>query len=234
MLDTASKLIALIVASVGAITTIFNTFLLNEKKRKQAYYDCLLKPFVMAYKQDPDINPITFVQSIIKREDDNIPKYIFFLLDTEKLQNQENHKNSADLASNSEKLKKVLIDDYINLYPNSRNKKLNLFEAVQKVIDYLLFLVMFLCVIIGSFVMTSAILLLISFLFAETPPAVSDCWNNLKNILIGIAIAFAGLIPIKISEWTSQDMYTIKKSRIQKIISEKVDRYDSRIDEFVL
>ena len=63
MLDIASKLVALIVAAVGAITTIFNVFFKGERKRKEAYYDCLLKPFAIAYKKDPNINTVAFVQS---------------------------------------------------------------------------------------------------------------------------------------------------------------------------
>ena len=53
MLDIVSKIVALIVAIIGAITTIFNVFFKGEQKRKEGYYTKLLKPFAIAYKRDP-------------------------------------------------------------------------------------------------------------------------------------------------------------------------------------
>lgn len=239
MLDIASKIVALIVAAIGAATTIFNVFFKGERKRKQAYYDNLLKPFAIECKKDPNINTVAFVQSRAKREDDSIPKYVFFLLDEqEKAEDeiacQQKSNDTKELSQNSDRLKMVLIDDYLNLYPNEYNKKRNLFEAVHKVIDYLMFLMAFLFIIMGSFVITSGIIVLISFLFAETPTPAADWWSSIIDTLIGIAIAFAGLIPIKISEWLSKDMYVVKKSCIQKVINKKVSRYNKRFDNYVL
>ena len=239
MLDIASKLVALIVAAVGAITTIFNVFFKGERKRKEAYYDCLLKPFAIAYKKDPNINTVAFVQSRAKREDDNIPKYVFFLLDAQQsaedeLAGQQKNNATKEIAQNSDSLKKVLIDDYLTLYPNEYNKKRNLFEAVHKMLDYLMFLLTFLFAVIGSFVLTSGVMLLISSLLTNTPPIAADCLNGIKYIFIGLVVALAGIVPIKISEWQSHDMYSVNKRHIQKEINKKVSRYDKRFNEFIL
>jgi len=128
----------------------------------------------------------------------------------------------------------ILIDDYLNLYPNEHNKKLNLFDAVHKVIDYLMFLIAFLFIIMGSFVITSGIIVLISFLFVETPTFAAEWWNSIKDILVGIAITVAGLLPIKISEWFSKDIYVVKKRRINKVIEKKVKRFSDRFDKYVI
>lgn len=218
MIDIASKIVALIVATIGAATTIFNIFFKGERGRKQEYYNDILKPFAVAYKKDPSTNAIDFVKSRAEHGNDNIPKYIFYLVDSQ-----------DDIL-----LKKVLIDDYLNLYPNEYNKKRNLFETVNKLLDYLMFLLLFLFVFMGALVMTSGIMTLVSFLFAETLPPLVDWWNGIKETLIGIAISLVGLIPVKLSEWLSKDMYTVKKSRIQKMINKKARRYDRSFDDYIL
>lgn len=239
MLDIASKIVALVVAAIGAVTTIFNAFFKGERKRKEAYYNCLLKPFAIAYKKDPNIDTVAFVQRRAKREDDSIPKYVFFLLDEQETAEdeiacQQKGNDPKELSQNSDRLKMVLIDDYLNLYPNEYNKKRNLFDAVHKVIDYLMFLMAFLFIIMGSFVITSGIIVLISFLFAETPTPAAEWWSSIKDILVGIAIAVAGLLPIKISEWLSKDMYVVEKNRINKVIEKKVKRFNNRFDKYVI
>jgi len=219
MIDIASKIVALIVATIGAATTIFNIFFKGERGRKQEYYNGILKPFAVAYKKDPSINAIDFVKNRAEHGNDNIPKYIFYLIDSQ---------------DDDTLLKKVLIDDYLNLYPNEYNKKRNLFETVNKLLDYLMFLLLFLFVFMGALVMTSGSMTLISFLFAEKLPPLVDWWNGIKETLIGIAISLVGLIPVKLSEWLSKDMYTVKKSRIQKMITKKARRYDRSFDDYIL
>lgn len=239
MLDIASKIVALVVAAIGAMTTIFNVFFKGERKRKQKYYDDLLKPFVMAYQKDPNINIVAFVQSRVKREDDAIPKYVFFLLDEQEMAEaeiscQQNNNDPKELSSNRDRLMMVLIDDYLTLYPNEYNKKRNLFEAVHKILDYLMFLLTFLFAVVGAFVMTSGVMLLISSLLAGTPLSAIDCLNNIKYIFTGFVVALTGIVPIKISEWNSLDMYSVKKRYIQKTINKKVRRYSKRFDKYVL
>ena len=222
MIDIVSKIVALIVATVGAATTVFNIFFKGDRGRKQAYYDSILKPFAVAYKKDPATNAIEFVKSRAERDNDNIPKYIFYIVDMQPTQDDDSL------------LKKVLIDDYLNLYPNDYNNKRNVFETVQKLLDYMMFILLFLFIFIGAFVMTSGITTLISFLFAETLPPFADWWNGIKEALVGIAISLTGVFPVKLSEWLSKDMYTVKKSRIQKLINKKVRRYDRNFDDCVL
>jgi len=97
-----------------------------------------------------------------------------------------------------------------------------------------MFLIAFLFIIMGSFVITSGIIVLISFLFVETPTFAAEWWNSIKDILVGIAITVAGLLPIKISEWFSKDIYVVKKRRINKVIEKKVKRFSDRFDKYVI
>lgn len=219
MLTLANEVIALVVATIGAITTIFNIFFKGERKRKQAYYDRLLRPFSVAYKKNPSIDAKEFVENNIERDDDDIPKYIFYLVDTQVCEDD---------------LKKVLIDDYFNLYPNEYNKKRNLFETVHKLIDYMMFLLLFLFVFFGALVMTSGFMTLITLIFKEETSTLSDWWNGIKELLIGIVISSAGLIPVKLSEWLSKDMYSVKKRYVAKAIKKKIRRYDRSFDDYVI
>ena len=229
MLDTASKIVALIVATIGAATTIFDIFFKGDRGRKQAYYDCILKPFAVAYKKDSSISAIEFVKSSVDSDNDNIPKYVFYLIDT-----QITPGDDSPCRQNDDVLKKVLIEDYLNLYPNVNNKKRNLFETVHKLLDYLMFLLLFLFVFMGALVMTSGAMTLITLFFAEMRPSLADCWNGIKEMLVGIAISLLGLIPVKLSEWLSKDMYAVKKSHIQKMINKRTRNYDRSFDDYII
>lgn len=239
MLDMASKIVAFIVAAIGAATAIYNVFFRGERKRKKEYYDCLLKPFAVAYKNDPNVNTLEFVQSRAKRANDSIPKYIFFLLDAQTSAEDElvgKQKNDADktLDLSNDRLKKVLISDYITLYPNEHNMKWSLFDFAGKMIEYLMFLFTFLFIVVGSFVLTGGVMLLISSLLNNPTAYNTDCWNGIKCIVIGLVIAFSGIVPIRLSECKGGDMYSIKKRCIVKEIKKKVILYDKRFGEYVL
>lgn len=239
MLDIASKIVALVVAAVGAITTIFNVFFQGERKRKQKYYESLLKPFAVAYQRDPNINTVAFVQSRVNREDDSIPKYIFFLVDSQKLEEDDLVKKQAnnetkELSTDRDRLKKVLIHDYFNFYPNEYNKKRNLFEAVQKILTYLMFLLTFLFIFLGAFLIASGAIMLISCLFAVISKVPADWCGAVKYTLVGLVVSFAGLLPIKISEFQSGDIYSVKKKKINKEINKKVSRFNKHSGEYIL
>lgn len=241
MLDIASKVVALFVAVISAVTTIFNVFFKGERKRKEAYYNKLVKPFAIAYKRDPNINTIDFVNRRVELDDDDIPKYVFLLLDLPETEDDESirregssgHASNNDLHPNNHALRKVLIDDYFTLYPNEYSRKRNIFEAIQKMLDYLMFLLTFLFTVSGAFVLASGVMMLFSYLLSETHLP-GDLRKGVIYTFCGVAISFAGLIPIKISEWKCNDMYTVKKKQIQKTIDEKVKRFDRRFNHYVI
>lgn len=219
MLTVANEIIALIVATIGATTTIFNIFFKGERRRKQAYYDRLLRPFFVAYKKNSSIDAKEFVENNVERDDDDVPKYIFYLVDTQTCEDD---------------LKKVMIDDYFNLYPNEYNKKRSLFQTVHKLIDYVMFLLLFLFAFFGALVITSGFMTLITLVFAEETSVLGDWWNGIKELLIGAAISFAGLIPVKISEWLSEDMYSVKRKYVRKTIKRKIRRYDRCFNDYII
>ena len=252
MIDTVSKVVALVVSAVGAITTIYKVFFQGDQGRRQSYYECLLKPFVIAYKQNSELDVITFVRSKAKQDNDSIPKYIFYLLSMHSKENdavssQEDspktqEESTSKKAENSgDVLKKVLLVDYLNMYPNETNKKQGIFEKINKILNYVVFLLVFIFIFTGSIYIVNGVFSLISSLSMDAVVTMEmngikmNLWQwNLLEILKGALIPFVGLLPVKLSESLDTDMYTINKKRIQKMIKKKVRRYNKHSDKYIV
>ena len=229
-MDIASKIVALIVSAIGAGVTIYKTFFKGDHKRKQSYYISLLKPFIREYKNNNDINAIEFIHNTTDSVDDSIPKYIFYLAGSQTT----NHNAKEKIEESNDCLRKVLIEDYFGLYPNERTKKFDFFDSVKKLLNYIYVLFSFLCIFVGALLVSSQFISLISNAFTNLDTLGNNLFIYLQAILLGTFILLVGVFPVLLSEWFSEDMYTVKKKRIQKIISNKIKRYDKRIDEYVL
>ena len=229
-MDIASKIIALIVSAIGAGVTFYNTFFKSESKRKKKYYESLLQPFIRECDKGEAFNTAEFVKNTADRVDDNIPKYIFYLVDlqTAAQNSKEKHEPTED------NLKKVLIADYLNLYPNENTKKCDFFDIIRKLFDYTLILLSFYFIFLGALIISNQCLSLVSNILTNSNAIFDYLFSSLKTVLLGILILFIGAFPVLLTEWLSKDIYTVKKKRIQKIISTKIKRYDKRIDEYVL
>lgn len=253
MLDILSKVVAFIAAVIEAGRAAYNAAPKGVRGRKQTYYDKLLKPFLLEYKANKNLCTSQFVMSKVTRDDDNIPKYVFYLIDEinrkreEILALQDNKEKQEDNIDNiinnianivikedDVKLRKVLIDDYLNLFSNEYNKKRDLFTIVQKVLGYSLFLLAFPFIFIGALLIVNELISVISCLCVEGGADAINWLHSLLVVLNGLVVSFIGLIPINISERLSNDMYTTKKKRILKLITQKVNRYDKHFDEYII
>lgn len=228
-MDIASKIIALIVAAIGAGVTIYNTFFKNESTRKRKYYESLLQPFIRECNKGKAFNTTEFVNNTVDRTDDNIPKYVFYLADLQiaEQKSKEQHMQTED------NLKKVLIADYLNLYPNENTKKCNFFDIIRKLFDYILILLSFYFIFLGALIISYQCLSLISNILTNLTAIFDSLFASFKTVVLGILIMFIGAFPVLLTEWSSKDMYTVKKKQIKKIISKKISRYDDRIDQYV-
>lgn len=252
MLDILSKIVAFLAATIEAGKSAYDVAFKVGHRRKQEYYECLLKPFVVAYKNDKEISAIRFVRSKVNRDNDSIPKYVFYLIDQQTTRSKEmpaqqdlqkQSKKSANIEpqDNDNKLKKVLIDDYLKLYANDFNRTRKSFEILLKLLRYVMIIVVVLLMFEGAWLIATGLLSLIFSPFSDTIEITRignwefNKWQwSLLEIIVGTCLSFVGLIPLEIFERISNDMYTIKRKRIQKIIEKKVRSYEDHQNEYVI
>lgn len=251
MIDNIREIAALVVATISVLITIYNLIFKSERNRKQAYYECLLTPFVVTYKKDKDISAIEFVNSKVEQDNDNIPKYVFYLAnmplkqtgeqslqqDSKQLQTENVGDEGLD---NDEILKKVLIYDYIYFYPNEINMKNRLLGAALKIENLMLLFGFFFFIPSSAFLFSYGVMGLFSLLSGNAILSITifdyenATWlRSLLEILLGVALVFLGFLCLKITEWLSNDMYTLKKKRILRMINRKVRIYDKQNAKYV-
>lgn len=179
-----------------------------------------------AYKQNTDISAVKFVKSKVTRDNDNIPKYIFHLIDLHTTQCREpltqQEAQSNNLAQQTdERLRKVLLNDYLNLYSNEYNKKQVVLETACAILNFFPFFMLFIFVFYGALMLTQAFLPLIFFLFTDSVAHTKHWQWSVRDILMGMGFACLSIVPLKLSEKFSRDMYTVKKKHIQKLIEKR-------------
>lgn len=80
MQNKVISVVSIISGVIAALSLIYNTFLKGTYNRKRKYYNGILKPFIEKYKANRNINSIKFIKKISNCTDDEIPKYIFYLI----------------------------------------------------------------------------------------------------------------------------------------------------------
>ena len=123
-MENVTMVIAAISAVIGVTATIYKILFRSDAKRVEKYYEEILKPFIIDYHKDRNMNVINFLDNKAERDNDVIPKYIFYLIDNGK--------------EKSEDLKKVLLYDYIDIYPNDNNKMLRFMEMISKFLAFVM------------------------------------------------------------------------------------------------
>ena len=237
MLDTASEIVALIISTIGAGSTIYKKLFNGERKRKQKYYESLLRPFIIKYRFKPTTDAIEFVINNMEGIDDAIPKYVFYLIDlhTKQLKELSQQEGTEQLLNIfNEKLTKILITDYLNLYPNEHTRTCNVFELTRKLLNYILLFLSFVSLFVGAFMIVGGFLSFVLCFFTQTATLLDDSLNNFWEFISGVIISFVGLIFAVLSDQLNEDMYTTKKKAIEKLVSKKIKRYDKSINNYVL
>lgn len=130
-----------IISIVVSIITVYKTFFKKNSKRENEYYQSVLQPFVKRMKKQGSAYAIKKLKKCIKRDDDNIPKYIFYLIDKADSQ--------KDSSKTDRDLEKVLLYDYCELYPNSDSKFHKILDMGSRILNYLMIFVAFFCVLVS-------------------------------------------------------------------------------------
>lgn len=220
-MENFEKLLLLVTSAIGTLTAIYKLVFKKDSKRKKVYYEKVLVPFIVAYKKNSNINSIKFLKSIADNGNDDIPKYIFWLLE----QNQK------------EGLKKVLLYDYFDLYKNDSNQMDWLTYYISRILEYVIFMGAYVLAFLGGafFGLWFYSILIAIWESIESGNVLwSDMLNSLENILYFSVCEGLYILIIFVVKKLNRDMYTYNKKKIEKIIEKKIKRYNKKINDVVL
>lgn len=223
MMENTESILSCITAIIGLITVIISEYKRNisKKSKEEYYYKNLLKPFVKAYINKKEIDAIGFVRKTVKRDDDNIPKYIYYLLEKE-----------------DSEIFKVLIYDYSNLYQNEENRWDKILKNISKFLYYILFLMSLIILFFGTYAVTvDAMFIIMKFLqliTGDTAELLTD-WGYFLALLV-VAIVCLGVFYYinSIIKELNYDRYTIRKTKIEKLVDSSIRTYNKNIEKIVL
>ena len=217
MIDLWQKVIALAISIAGILTTIYRMVFVKRKRRQQAYYQKLLKLFIKAYHENNHINAVEFINEKVERNDDDIPKYIFYLMD-----------QNENII-----LKQVLIYDYFDLYHNDGTMMIYGMRILPQGLIYILFIVILLTTIYSVFnLVMSGLTAIIKLIYAGSITEVylkEVIMRTAKSIFI-IVLDCIGLAMVYIMD---DDIYTFDKKKIKKIINKKVKGYYKHMTKYI-
>lgn len=218
------SVISIITSLIGCVTLFVKTFFGKSQKREKGYYEKVLKPYALEVSKNKKVRTLSIVKSLVDRNDDDIPKYIFYLLDNEQ----------------EEELNKVLIYDYWSLYPNDDNTVYQVVDGFMKLVYYLLFFMALYSMVCGILYVLNG--------FSEMLLLLIDLLRNgmieggiAKGILDVAKVFFVGACCLGVgvgifikNTSMNEDRYDIKTKKITSMIKRKVRRYDKSRDKFLI
>ena len=165
------------------------------------------------------------MKDIAKRDNDNIPKYVFFLMDD----------------GESEKLKKVLIYDYFDIYPNDSTKMNQIMSIINKSIIYIQFGLSIACIFGGAMCVVQAIINFGADIYWGVRGTVSIDNFSMSNWMLytlqigtGIFLWIVAVGVVTYAKYIDKDTYTVKEKKIKKMISKKIKIYDKKSKKYFI
>ncbi len=213
-MDKLESVIAVVVSLLTGVTTLYNVVIKDSRKRELEYYEKVLKPFADEFVKDQDIDALEFLQPQLTREEDYIPRYIFYLM----------HKNK------SKKLKRVLLNDFVDLYKNDRNNLFFIIEYIGKMFFYAFsFVVMYFIgaglTIIWLKLITLVINILLTIKEADISILIQSISSDARDAFIGGVCILIGVFFMKINYIVHVDRYSLMKTEIKRIVKRKNKEY---------
>lgn len=216
--------ISVITSIVTFITLIYNLGIKKSIKREAIYYKKVLQPFILKLSQNSEVNAIKIVKKLAERDNDNIPKYITFLIDN----------------GESDILKKVLICDYIELYPNDSNDLTKIINSAAKLMYYLLIFLSLFLIVVGTIIVTDGLVDLCSLrdgislkIMYKNVELLTWQWHLVRSIC-GVICWGASILILKYNRLTNTDRYALSKNKIKNMINKKVKKYPLIYNKHIL
>lgn len=179
---------------IGFILSFFNVENKKYNENKEKYFTEFLVPFYKEYKINEDINYNLFISLFHDYNKVFIPQYIHILVSTGKY----------------DKLKKVLLNDYVDLFPNKFNVFFTAWSNLGTAFNYIFLLF---------------IMILMAFLPFVLITAINETYFSKNLIVVGLYYLMFFLF---LRESFSNDMYTFNSKRIDRMIDKKVKEFDKR------
>lgn len=183
------------------------------------YFKEVLNPYIVKLKKNKDLDTIKFMKKKLKESENNIyiPHYISYLIE-----------NDGD----QEKLQKVLATDYIQNYPNNKNRKGRLIDSVNDclniIVEFLMILVF--CVAIIFISISVGGIMLEVFVGESTNTMV----EYIIITIISVILILISIIMIKQMNKSEKDYYTLEEEKIKKCVKEKIEYYDNNYSKYFL
>lgn len=218
MKDNISWAITIIASILTTGTLIYKIFIKKAIEREKKYYEIILKPFIEKCIAEDEQNALREIENQIHHTDEFIPKYIVYLIDEAK-KNAESNEVTAD-----NKLIKVLKVDYLDFYPNDEYSLMRLIKFLTKMSNCIILILSFLFLFFGCKSLLDGFVDLFSS---------NWLWISIYKLLLGIlgfVMYFVGICFVLLLD---RDRYTIRKSKIEKIINKKVKLYNKKCTKFV-
>ncbi len=216
--DNINWVITLIASILTTGTLIYKAFFKKAIDREKNYYEKILKPFIEKCKVEDEKIALREIKNQIHHTDEFIPKYILYLMDEAK-------KNTVnDNAIEDMKLIKVLKCDYFDLYPNDEYLLIRLLKVFSKMLHCIIIFVAFLFLLVGGESFYNG--------FADLFSS-NWSWLSMYEFAIGVIGFVMYIVCIHVVLLFDRDRYTIKKSKIERMVNKKVRAYDKRCNMFV-
>ena len=218
------SVISIVTSLIGCITLFVKTFFGKSQKREKEYYEKILRPYVLELSKNKKLSTLSIVKGLADRNNDDIPKYIFYLLDNEQ----------------EEKLNKVLIYDYWSLYPNDDNTVYKVVDGFMKLVYYLLFFMALYSIVYGILYVLngfSGVLLFLIELLRNgriEGGIAKGILDILKLFFIGVCCLGVGVGIFIENTSMNEDRYDIKTKKITSMIKRKVKRYNKSSNKFMV
>lgn len=221
-MEGMEAVVAVITAVITLVKTLMDLFGKKKRSRERKYYNCVLRPYVVT-KKDKKVRAVDFVKRRVRRNNDNIPKYVFYLID----------------KNREEELDKVLLYDYISLYPNGANQLNVVAEFAIKFVHGICYMGALFFMVFGGFLLSLSLSVwvvnIVSSLVVEGVKIAFQeliLWENVSRIIYSILCLFGGVLLMKVCVKNEVDRYTIEKKKIEKKIEAKLKYYDKDQGKF--
>ena len=207
---------------IERLPLIYNIGFKKSFKREKEYYEVILKTLIGSLTSGKKENVLEQIKGKIRHIDDFVPKYVLYLVD----------------KGEDEKLLKVLLYDYFDIYPYDDNSIKRMIRVARKICVYVLLFSSFVILVLGSIQLVIGANDLIfevanknSFVIEFSASIKLPVW--LYEMLMGMVGFIMYLVAACVAMRMNSDRYSVRKKQIEQMINMKVKSYDKRKDKYV-